>query len=72
MAALYDKNKKSRRGWRTGMTIKCTAKEKGLLTLVFVESSFCPFNFIHCSERDTCKECFEKNVEWQIKDGKQE
>ena len=54
------------------MKIECAGKEKKLLIDMFMESGTCPFDSAHCSEWNVCRECFEKNVEWQIKDGEQE
>ena len=50
------------------MKIECTVKEKDLLMVILVDSSICPFNYKYC-RGNTCKECFEKHVEWKIKEG---
>ena len=51
------------------MKIECTSKEKELLIDIFVDSGFCHFDFTYCCNGNLCKECYEQNIEWKIKEG---
>ena len=54
------------------MKITCTEYQKPLIVEALASSYHC---FLpqpkrgHCKFEDSCSECLEKNIEWQIEDG---
>ena len=54
------------------MKIICTEHEKAILAEMRIDSGICPFELKFCSKEINCMECFDNNIEWEIKDGEQE
>lgn len=52
------------------MKIICTEEQKPLIVEALASSYHCfsPTKD-HCKYVDSCSECLEKNIEWQIEDG---
>ena len=53
------------------MKITCTSGEKKVLMMILEnEANLCPFDVLeetYCNGK--CRECLEKNIEWDVKDG---
>ena len=53
------------------MKITCTEDQKPLIVEALASSCHCffPRGIVRCICADSCSECLEKNIEWQIEDG---
>lgn len=53
------------------MKIICTEEQKPLIVEALASSYHCflPPPKDHCKYEDSCSECLEKHIEWQIEDG---
>jgi len=53
------------------MKIICTEDQKQLIVEALASSYNCflPRDMVRCKNADSCSECLEKNIEWQIEKG---